>query len=137
MLNGRCKMLPYSNEHAFNSKKKNRRKTLKVIVQLFILVVLLVLFIKAVFVIDKYKPLSSEEMTNTKGFIALSYFGVDRNGSTKYISKEELKKQLTILKKQGFETISQQQIIDFYEKGTSLPEKALFLSFEDGRNDSS
>src|SRR5699024_7775980 len=42
-----------------------------------------------------------------------------------------------VLKEQGFETVSQEQIIDFHEKKVPLPDKALFLSFEDGRNDSS
>ncbi|WP_369797397.1 polysaccharide deacetylase family protein [Paucisalibacillus sp. EB02] len=93
--------------------------------------------IQAVFITERYTALSPEEMNNKNGFIALSYFGVDRNGSPKYIGKDELEKQLGVLKEQGFETISQQQIIDFYEKGIPLPEKALFLSFEDGRTDSS
>src|SRR5699024_3052481 len=83
------------------------------------------------------EPLSSNQMINNKGYIALSYFGVDRSGSAKYVSKEELNKQLTLLKQQGFETVSQQQLIDFHIENKPLPKKALFLSFEDGRNDSS
>lgn len=110
---------------------------MKVIFQLALLVLLVFVIVRAVFITDGYKPLSAKEMVNSDGFIALSYFGVDRSGSPKYISQVELEKQLTLLKKQGFETISQKQIIDFYQQGTPLPEKALFLSFEDGRNDSS
>ncbi|MCV9884508.1 polysaccharide deacetylase family protein [Metabacillus halosaccharovorans] len=126
-----------SNQSIFNYKLKNRNKYVKVIFQLAVLVLLVGIIIRAVFITDEYKPLSAKEMVNSDGFIALSYFGVDRSGSAKYISKEELEKQLSVLKKQGFETISQKQIIDFYQQGTPLPEKALFLSFEDGRNDSS
>ena len=128
-------MLPSFRKHPFNNK--NKRKTLKVIIQLLIVSLLIVFFIKSVFINSEYTPLPSKNMTNSDGYIALSYFGVDRNGSAKYISKNELKRQLTYLKEQGFETISQQQIIDFHQKGIALPEKALFLSFEDGRNDSS
>ena len=52
-------------------------------------------------------------------------------------SKKEIDKQLNALYSQGYQTISQQDIIDFYTTGKALPQKALFLSFEDGRNDSS
>lgn len=121
----------------FNYKRKDRRKTVKVIFQLAILMFLTVVLIRAVFITGNYKPLAVEDMNNIDGFVSLSYFGVDRSGSAKYISKDELNKQLVHLKDMGFETISQQQIIDFYQDGTPLPERALFLSFEDGRNDSS
>lgn len=118
-------------------KRKNKRKIIKVILQTIIVIVLAVIFIRAVFITSKYEALTSKSLPNTDGFVALSYFGVDRNGTAKYISKDELNKQLVHLKKNGFETISQQQIIDFYQNNTPLPENALFLSFEDGRNDSS
>lgn len=126
-----------SGESKFNHQKKDRRKAVRAIIQIAALAFLSVIIIRAVFITDTFEPLSDDQMINSKGFIALSYFGVDRSGSPKYISKEEIRKQLTTLKEQGFETISQQQIIDFYQKGRPLPEKALFLSFEDGRNDSS
>jgi len=112
-------------------------KITRTILQFIIIGLVLVVVIPYIFYTEKYVELDSSNFTNTDGFIALSYFGVDLSGDTKYISKETLDKQLTLLKDQGFETISQQQIIDFYQKGTPLPEKALFLSFEDGRNDSS
>lgn len=130
-------MRPNTNDQVLDYHKKNRRKRIKVIFQFVILIILSVIFLKAVFILSEYKPISSDEMSNTKGYISLSYFGVDRSGSAKYISKNELRKQLTLLKDQGFETISQQQLIDFHYNKTPLPEKALFLSFEDGRNDSS
>lgn len=85
----------------------------------------------------KYEELDKTQWTNQNGFIALSYFGIDRTGTPKRISKKEIDKQLKALHSQGYQTISQQDIIDFYAKGKALPEKALFLSFEDGRNDSS
>nr|WP_106781671.1 polysaccharide deacetylase family protein [Lysinibacillus timonensis] len=112
-------------------------KIIRTILQIIIISLLLAVVIPFIFYTEKYKVLDQSKFTNTEGFIALSYFGVDLYGNTKYISKETLEKQLTLLKDQGFETISQQQIIDFYQNGSPLPEKALFLSFEDGRNDSS
>lgn len=129
-------MPPYANQ-VFNYKQKNRRKMISIVLQLALLALISVVLVRTLLITSYHQSLSAEMMTNTDGFIALSYFGVDRNGSPKYISKGELEKQLTALKEQGYETISQQQVIDFYEKGVPLPEKALFLSFEDGRTDSS
>lgn len=123
-------------KNVLNYRKKNKKKFLRTIIQFIILATLIFYVANAVFFIKKYEaPLQANN--NTNGFVALSYFGVDRSGNTKYISKQELESQLTLLKNQGFETISQEQIIEFYKNGTPLPKKALFLSFEDGRNDSS
>lgn len=120
---------------ALNHRRKNRHKGIRSALQFGILAFLAYVIVHAVFFIKSYES-SALETSNHEGFIALSYFGVDRNGNTKYISKSELEKQLTVLNEQGFQTISQDQILDYYENGTPLPEKALFLSFEDGRNDS-
>src|SRR5690606_16394193 len=101
-------MPPYSNKTTFNNKKKNRKKVIAITCQIAVLVLLSSLIIRAVFITNKYEPLTTKKMTNTDGYIALSYFGVDRSGSSKYIAKDELEKQLTLLKEQGFETVSQQ-----------------------------
>ncbi|GAB2540210.1 polysaccharide deacetylase family protein [Gracilibacillus alcaliphilus] len=130
-------MFQFGKNTKLNVKRKNRKKVISVIVQSIMIVLLLIIVVQAIFFTNKFQTVSSSELTNDHGFIALSYFGVDRSGSAKHISKDELNKHLTVLKQQGFETISQQQILDFYQNGTPLPEKALFLSFEDGRTDSS
>ncbi len=70
-----------------------------------------------------------------KGFICISYFGVDRTGTDTLVSAKELGKQLHALKTLGYVTITQQDVIDYYEKGMPLPDKALLLLFEDGRTD--
>ncbi|MEK4172112.1 polysaccharide deacetylase family protein [Lysinibacillus sp. FSL L8-0312] len=116
--------------------KKNRRKIIRSIVQLIIVVLLAVILIKAVFLTEK-RTAETVPLNNKEGFIALSYFGVSRNDSPKYVSKKNLEEQLTLLEKQGYQTITQQDILDFYQKDKPLPEKALYLSFEDGRTDSS
>ena len=106
-------------------------------IQTAILILVVILLLNALVDIKKYDEPDKAQWANQNGFIALSYFGVDRNGTPKRISKKELDKQLNALYGQGYQTISQQDVIDFYTKGKALPEKALFLSFEDGRNDSS
>ena len=69
------------------------------------------------------------------GFICISYFGIDRTGTDTLVSTENLNKQLSVLKELGYVTITQQDVIDYYEKGMPLPDKALLLLFEDGRTD--
>lgn len=119
-----------------NVKAKNRHKVIRTILEVITIMAAGFFVIKSVFFLYHYEE-PKVAANDAKGFVAISYFGVDRSGSTKHIGREQLNKQLNILKEQGFTTISQQQIIDFYNKGTPLPEKALFLSFEDGRTDSS
>ncbi|MEC1176948.1 polysaccharide deacetylase family protein [Metasolibacillus meyeri] len=121
---------------ALNQKSKERKKVIRTVIQAVIVAFLAIILIRAVFLLNKFEE-TALATSNEAGFIALSYFGVSRGESPKYVSKAELEKQLTLLAKQGYTTISQQDIIDFYEEGKPLPEKALYLSFEDGRTDSS
>ncbi|MGE7843456.1 polysaccharide deacetylase family protein [Lysinibacillus sp. NPDC093712] len=119
-----------------NPAEKNRRKVIRSIAQFIIVGFLAFILIRVVFLTEK-KEEETVPLINKDGFIALSYFGVSRNDSPKYVSKQNLEKQLELLEGQGYKTITQQDILDFYQNNKPLPEKALFLSFEDGRTDSS
>jgi len=121
----------------FDYKRKNKRKMIRTTIQMIILLVLGFILFHAVFDIKQYAEPDKAQWTNQDGFIALSYFGVARNGTSELISKKRLDQQLKALHDQGYVTISQQDVMDYYKLGKPLPPKALFLSFEDGRNDSS
>ncbi len=76
-------------------------------------------------------------MVDAKGtnrFIALSYNGLTTSQSldSKIVTVQNYERQLEALKNSGYETISQQDVMDFYLYGHQLPEKALLLMFEDG-----
>lgn len=125
-----------SNE--FSPKRKDRKKIIRGTLQGLILLVILIVIIKALFSFKEYNPFNIEEIStnsNDKGFITLSYFGVDRDGSDTLISIKDLEKQIKSLKDNGYVTITQEDILDYYNKGKKLPEKSLFLLFEDGRRD--
>jgi hypothetical protein len=122
---------------AFNFERKNKIKMTKTIVQAIILLVLGYLLYHAIFDAKHYSEPDKTQWTNDNGFISLSYFGVARKGTTELIAKKRLDEQLKALYDHGYTTISQQDVLDYYQKGKPLPPKALFLSFEDGRNDSS
>ncbi len=128
--------MKHKQRFVFDSKRKECIKIVKTLLEIVILLALLVIFIQAVFIVKKYEEPAKEEWSNKQGFIAISYFGVSRSGTSKLIAQDLLDQHLKALHDHGYVTISQQDIIDFYSKGKNLPEKALFLSFEDGRNDS-
>ncbi len=124
----------------FSPAKKERIKIVRSIFEGIILVSLLIIIIKNLFTFSVYQSYSSsnasEEAKDVKnGFIAVSYFGVDRNGDETLISTDALEKQIKALKDNGYVTITQQDILDYYNNKKALPEKSVFLLFEDGRRD--
>lgn len=123
--------------NTFSPKKKDRIKIARGILQGVILIILLIAIIKALFSFSVYEPYNSSKVSNNQdsGFIAVSYFGVDRTGNDTLISAKRLDEQLKALKDNGYVTITQKDVVDYYLKGKALPPKSLFLLFEDGRRD--
>ena len=116
----------------------NTKKRIRTVLEAIILIALFLFVIKKLFTFTTYQPYNEEEtdlQTSDSGFIAISYFGVAREGTETLISEEVLDAQLQALYDSGYVTISQQDIWDYYNKGKKLPEKSLFLMFEDGRRD--
>ena len=116
----------------------NTKKRIRTVLEAIILIALFLFVIKKLFTFTTYQPYNEEEIdlqTSDSGFIAISYFGVAREGTETLISEEVLDAQLQALYDSGYVTISQQDIWDYYKKGKKLPEKSLFLMFEDGRRD--
>ena len=67
-------------------------------------------------------------------FICISYNGltdVEREGG-KIVTKASYEEQMQTLKAAGYQTVTQQDVLDYYLNSASLPEKALLLVFEDG-----
>ena len=118
-------------------KRKNIRKAVRATIQGAVIIFLTVLILIAVFDWEEYVPVPSGAYEYDDGFITLSYFGVDRSRKETLIDNDMLEKHLEALKASGYVTITQQDIIDYYKNGKNLPEKALYLVFEDGRRDSS
>lgn len=125
--------------------KKDRKKVVKYIIQLVVVALIVYVVVRQVFFAPHYKAyaqsssdiVASESNESTPAFVAISYFGVQKfdNDSATLISQERLDEQLAALKLNGYETISQQDILNYYAYSGSLPQRALFLLFEDGRRD--
>lgn len=121
-------------------RRKNVHKVVRSIGETLILAGLAVVLVRAFFTFDTYeaydeKVVEMAEPGEDTGFIALSYFGVDRNETKTLVSTKRLREHMDALSKSGYVTITQQDILDYYREGKELPKKALFLMFEDGRRD--
>lgn len=121
-------------------RRKNIRKVVRSIAEEAILIFLLITVIRALFTFDTYEPYDETQVEMASpdedtGFIALSYFGVDRNETRTLVSTERLEEHIDALAASGYVTITQQDILDYYLEGKALPKKSLFLMFEDGRRD--
>lgn len=123
--------------NTFSPKRKDRVKIVRGILQGIILIILLLVIVKALFSFSVYEPYDSSKVNSSQdtGFIAVSYFGVDRTGTYTLISTKQLDEHLKALKDNGYVTVTQNDIMDYYLKGKPLPSKSLFLLFEDGRRD--
>jgi hypothetical protein len=117
--------------------RKDRRKAIRVVSQVIILLAIIAFIITSITTLTAYKPYTAHNtpFAGDKGFVALAYFGVERNGNQNLIGIDRLQEHLQSLKRQGYVTITQQDIINYYQTGKPLPEKSLFLVFEDGRRD--
>lgn len=124
----------------FSPEKKDRMKIWRSILEGVIVIIVFIFVIKTLFTFSVYTPYNSSTVSKESKdvrneFIAVSYFGVDRTGDETLISTEALEKEIKALKDNGYVTITQQDILDYYKSGKTLPNKSLFLLFEDGRRD--
>ncbi|EGO63736.1 hypothetical protein [Acetonema longum] len=117
--------------------RKNKKKRIRTAGQILFLLAVAAFCTNALFTLTPYISYTGQpvKFSGDKGFIALAYFGVERTGTQALIGTDRLREHLQALKKLGYVTISQQDIADYYRSGKELPEKSLFLIFEDGRRD--
>ena len=120
-------------------KRHEKKKRIRTIFELIAVALMIYVLIQVLFLTKYYvKPTDAKMALSTdQGFIAVSYVGVDRfgNNAQNLISQQRLDEQVAALLASGYTTVTEADITDYYLNGTPLPEKALFLMFEDGRRD--
>lgn len=116
-------------------KRKNNWKIIRTALEIVFCIAIAAMLINMLFFPNVYKEPDKTKWGQRNGFVALSYTGVAYNNG-ELISKDSLSSHLKALSDAGYITIDTQDIIDYYESGSPLPEKALLLMFEDGRRDS-
>ena len=121
------------------STRKNRFKYARTISEILVVLAAIAMLVNLFWNFKMYHPFPDSVVNDSSddtGFIAISYFGVDRTGdSSTLIGKDELNQHLQVLHDQGYVTVTQQDIVDYYTNGKPLPRRALYLMFEDGRRD--
>ena len=119
--------------------RKDKVKLFRSVCELLVLVAIAFAAWRALTVNSVYVPYDDSDPAvvsgEDKGFIVVSYFGVDRQGTDTLISTAQLDEHLKVLHDLGYVTVTQQDIKDYYAHGKALPDHALFLMFEDGRRD--
>lgn len=115
----------------------DHHKRIRFIAEGLFLVAVLAIIIDALFVFSTYQPYTAADVADgdDHGFVALSYFGVDRTGTHDLIGADLLDEHLAALHKNGYVTVTGKDVQNYYHQGTPLPKHALFLNFEDGRRD--
>ncbi|MGL5977750.1 MAG: hypothetical protein ACRCZJ_01980 [Erysipelotrichaceae bacterium] len=116
--------------------QKDQKKILRGMVQAIILCfavgALLISFVETT-AYEPYQDQDVEESTTPdSGFITIAYFGTSRVGSDINIATSRLEEHLSLLYENGYVTITQQDVMDYYAGRKNLPERSLFLLFEDG-----
>ena len=124
--------------------RSNRYKVFRTIAQVAGLAILVALILSALLPRGGISTLlggatpTATVSTNVSGerksFIAISYPGLTKSTSldSKIVNQELFKEQINALKNNGYVTISQDDIVNYYLYYGSLPDKALFILFEDG-----
>lgn len=125
--------------------KKKIVKSVRILLQLLLVAALVYFLWTSVLFPKQYQtPDSSHAQTAQStqdgeggtggGFIAISYCGITPQESleSRIVSRRSFDEQLAALHDSGYVTITQQDILDYYQHGKPLPEKALFLILEDG-----
>ncbi|MDF2877790.1 MAG: hypothetical protein K0S30_886, partial [Clostridia bacterium] len=88
--------------------------------------------------IQNFSVLMYHEIIQKEDFKYGSYKGIkvqsgdkDRLPPVLFTYLEAFKEQMKYLYEEGYVTLTLQDLIDFYYKGKSLPEKAVLLTFDD------
>lgn len=133
-----------------NLRHTNRVKAVRVFLQLAALAVVLWLIVASIIQSNTGENGDTAATTNQKSdsvgasvtgknddassFIAISYPGLTTSTSleSKIVNQKVFQEQIAALKASGYETITQDDIANFYLRYSALPKKGLFIIFEDG-----
>ena len=141
-----------------DERKLRRKNVMKVVRSIFELAVILAVIVWAVVSLVRYRARESLLLEDSEldcvmlpgsevvagwtpaatasgpHFIAVSYNGLTdvERPDGKIVTKAAYEEQLQTLKASGYQTITQQSVLDYYLNGGALPEKAMLLIFEDG-----
>ncbi len=78
---------------------------------------------------------AGEDSRQTVKLPVLMYHCVDEDVDDLTITEENFRKQLEIMKENGFTPVSLAELVDYVDNGEALPEKPVCITFDDGYTD--
>ncbi|MDR2137052.1 MAG: glycosyltransferase [Synergistaceae bacterium] len=121
-------------------RDRNWRKKISAVFQAAALALLVWGFVEAVFGMLQPEPLlpPPDQWTQRNGFVAISYMGISlrEKEGTRSVPRKLFASHMRALAEAGYRVVTTADIIGYYRKGSPLPDKSLYLMFEDGRKDS-
>lgn len=94
----------------------DHHKRIRFIAEGLFLVAVLAIIIDALVVFSTYQPYTAADVADgdDHGFVALSYFGVDRTGTHDLIGADLLDEHLAALHKNGYVTVTGKDVQNYY-----------------------
>lgn len=109
-------------------------KTIKY-VSVFLMALAIFFMSFSVYVLYIKKSQSVSSIKNGKPLCVLMYHGIldnDKRAGNYVITLDMFENDLKYLKNAGYETIVTKDLVDYVNKGTPLPDKAVIITFDDG-----
>ncbi len=85
---------------------------------------------------DKQLINTTETSETADAVMILLYHGINNNGDSFSITQDRFNEHMVALKREGYETITIEQLYDFLYNKKTLPKNSFLLTFDDGRKDS-
>jgi hypothetical protein len=80
-------------------------------------------------------PRRAPERANRDGFLAIAYGGIGTGPGANCITPQRFREHMEAIASAGYWPITLEEVHDFLLKGVPLPDRAILLTFDDGRRD--
>ena len=117
-------------------KNKEWIKVIRTIAEIFVVIAFAIWSYNVIFKVPELKHSDKSQWVQRDGFVAISYGGISRTEAERRVARDQFNEHMRALLEAGYEVITDEDIVNFYNNDAPLPDKALFLMFEGGRKDS-
>jgi hypothetical protein len=118
------------------TEQKRIRKIFSIPFQVICLAAVLVWLISRFVDLGTPPVFERDQWTQRDGFIAITYTSLSKKNEEDCNSVAQFTEHLAVLKEAGYNCVTGEDILNFYNNDRPLPEKALYIMLEGGRKDS-
>lgn len=115
--------------------KLSKKRTAGIIFQVVSILAAIAWFVNALVIRGDPRDPERGTWTQRDGFAAISFSGIARTEDGVRATRDRLTELLKALDGEGYRSVATEDLVNFYEKGAPLPDKALYIMFETGRKD--